>query len=145
MRVASRAERIEPFYVMEMAKAAAALAPQVANTDAPMLFLNIGEPDFTAPPLVQEAAERAIRESRTQYTSALGLPALRERLSDWYRQHFGLQVPASRIIVTAGASAALHLACLALLEAGDEVLLPNPTYPCNRQFVHAADGICTLL
>ena len=140
MRVASRAERIEPFYVMEMAKAAAALAPQVANTESPMLFLNIGEPDFTAPPLVQEAAERAIREGRTQYTSALGLPALRERLSGWYQQHFGLQVPPSRIVITAGASAALQLACLALIEQGDEMLMPDPSYPCNRHFVSAADG-----
>ena len=145
MRVASRAERIEPFYVMEMAKAAAALAPQVANTEAPMLFLNIGEPDFTAPPLVQEAAERAIREGRTQYTSALGLPALRERLSDWYRQHFGLQVSASRIVITAGASAALQLACLALIEQGDEMLMPDPSYPCNRHFVSAADGLAVQL
>ncbi len=145
MRVASRAERIEPFYVMEMAKAAAALAPQVAHTDAPMLFLNIGEPDFTAPPLVQEAAERAIRDGRTQYTSALGLPELREWLSAWYGQHFGLQVPASRIVITAGASAALQLACLALIEAGDDMLMPDPSYPCNRHFVSAADGRAVLL
>jgi hypothetical protein len=106
MRLASRAERIEPFYVMEVAKAAAELGAQVAHTDAPMLYLNIGEPDFTAPPLVQAAAERAIRDGRTQYTSALGLPALRERVSDWYRSHFGLQIPAQRIVITAGASAA---------------------------------------
>ncbi|NDF66041.1 MAG: aminotransferase class I/II-fold pyridoxal phosphate-dependent enzyme, partial [Betaproteobacteria bacterium] len=110
MRLASRAERIEPFYVMEVAKAAAELGAQVAHTDAPMLYLNIGEPDFTAPPLVQDAAERAIRDGRTQYTSALGLPALRERVSDWYRSHFGLNIPAQRIVITAGASAALQLA-----------------------------------
>jgi aspartate/methionine/tyrosine aminotransferase len=61
MRISRRAERIEPFYVMEVAKAAAKLAREVARSDRPMIFLNIGEPDFTAPPLVQEAAERAIR------------------------------------------------------------------------------------
>ena len=145
MRLASRAERIEPFYVMEVAKAAAELGAQVAHTDSPMLYLNIGEPDFTAVPLVQAAAERAIRDGRTQYTSALGLPALRERVSDWYRQHFGLQVPASRIVITAGASAALQLACLALIEHGDEVLMPDPSYPCNRHFVSAAEGRAVLL
>jgi aspartate/methionine/tyrosine aminotransferase len=145
MRLASRAERIEPFYVMEVAKAAAELGAQVANTDSPMLYLNIGEPDFTAPPLVQAAAERAIRDGRTQYTSALGLPALRERLSDWYRSHFGLHVPAQRIVVTAGASAALQLACLALIEQGDEMLMPDPSYPCNRHFVSAAEGRAVLL
>jgi transcription antitermination factor NusB len=74
----ARAERIEPFYVMEVAKAAGALAREVARSDRPMIFLNIGEPDFTAPPLVQEAAERAIRAGATQYTHATGLDALRE-------------------------------------------------------------------
>ena len=123
MRLASRTERIEPFYVMEVAKAAAELGAQVAHTDSPMLYLNIGEPDFTAAPLVQTAAERAIRDGRTQYTAALGLPVLRERLSDWYRSHHGLDIPARRIVVTAGASAALQLACLALIEPGDEVLM----------------------
>ena len=145
MRLASRAERIEPFYVMEVAKAAAELGAQVAHTDAPMLYLNIGEPDFTAPPLVQDAAERAIRDGRTQYTSALGLPALRERVSDWYRSHFGLNIPAQRIVITAGASAALQLACLALIEPGDEMLMPDPSYPCNRHFVSAAEGRAVLL
>ncbi len=145
MRLASRTERIEPFYVMEVAKAAAELGAQVAHTDSPMLYLNIGEPDFTAAPLVQAAAERAIRDGRTQYTAALGLPALRERLSDWYRAHYGLEVPARRIVVTAGASAALQLACLALIEPGDEVLMPDPSYPCNRHFVSAAEGRAVLL
>jgi aspartate/methionine/tyrosine aminotransferase len=145
MRLASRTERIEPFYVMEVAKAAAELGAQVAHTDSPMLYLNIGEPDFTAAPLVQAAAERAIRDGRTQYTAALGLPALRERLSDWYRSHYGLDVPARRIVVTAGASAALQLACLALIEPGDEVLMPDPSYPCNRHFVSAAEGRAVLL
>ncbi len=145
MRIAARAERIEPFYVMEVAKAAQALAQQVAHSAEPMIFLNIGEPDFTAPPRVQEAAQRAIRDGATQYTQALGLPALRERISGWYRSHFGIDVPARRIAVTAGASAALQLACLALVEAGDEILMPDPSYPCNRQFVSAAEGTPVLL
>ena len=140
LRLAGRAQRIEPFYVMEVAKAAAELAQRVRDTDRPMIFLNIGEPDFTAPPLVQAAAQRAIRDGVTQYTSATGLPALRERISGWYRTRFGIDVPARRIVITAGASAALHMACLALIEAGDEVLMPDPSYPCNRQFVQAAEG-----
>jgi len=145
MRLASRAERIEPFYVMEVAKAASQLAREVAQGDKPMIFLNIGEPDFTAPPAVQEAATRAIREGRTQYTHATGLEPLRERLSDWYRQRFQLDIPARRIVVTAGASAALQLACLALMEAGDDILMPDPSYPCNRHFVSAADARAVLL
>ncbi len=145
MQISTRAQNIEPFYVMEVAKAASALGTQVANTDAPMVFLNIGEPDFTAPPLVQEAAERAVRNGHSQYTPATGLPQLRERISAWYASRFGVQVPASRIVVTAGASAALHLACLALIESGDEILMPDPSYPCNRHFVSAAEGKAVLI
>ena len=145
MRISARAQRIEPFYVMEVAKAASTLAREVAHTDSPMVFLNIGEPDFTAPPLVQEAACKAVRDGLTHYTQALGMMPLRERISDWYWQRFGLKVPASRIVLTAGASAALQLACLALIEAGDEILMPDPSYPCNRHFVSAADGTAVLL
>jgi aspartate/methionine/tyrosine aminotransferase len=145
MQISERAQAIEPFYVMEVGKAAALLAQEVAHTDTPMVFLNIGEPDFTAPALVQEAAARAVRDGLTQYTPALGLMSLRERISDWYLQRFGLQVPARRIVVTAGASAALHLVCMALINAGDEILMPDPSYPCNRHFVSAAGGRAVLL
>ncbi len=130
---------------MEVAKAAAKLGHEVAHTDTPMVFLNIGEPDFTAPPLVQQAAEQAIHQGRTQYTPATGLPVLRERISHWYAQRFGVDVPSSRIVVTAGASAALHLACMALIEPGDQILMPDPSYPCNRHFVSAAEGCAVLV
>lgn len=145
MKTSTRAARIEPFYVMEIAKAAQALAAEVAGSSSPMIFLNIGEPDFTAPPLVQEAAAKAVRDGATQYTQALGIAPLRERISDWYAQRFGVQVPARRIAITAGASAALQLACLALIDAGDEVLMPDPSYPCNRHFVSAAEGTAVLI
>ena len=130
---------------MEVAKAANALAREVANSSSPMIFLNIGEPDFSAPALVQEAAARAISQGHTQYTQATGLPALREKISQWYASRFSAEVSPGRIIVTAGASAALHLACLALIEAGDEILMPDPSYPCNRHFVGAAEGRSTLI
>jgi aspartate/methionine/tyrosine aminotransferase len=149
MKLAKRLDHIDPFYVMECAKAAAALARSPACDPAlggePMIFLNVGEPDFTAPPLVQEAAERAIRAGRSQYTDACGLPALRERISQWYATRFGLSIAPQRIVVTAGASAALQLACLALINRDDEVLLPDPSYPCNRHFVAAAEGVPVLL
>ncbi|MFZ9182577.1 MAG: pyridoxal phosphate-dependent aminotransferase [Hylemonella sp.] len=145
MRIAQRARRIAPFYVMEVAKAASEIARTSASSATPMIFLNIGEPDFTAPPLVQEAAARAVHDGKSQYTDAIGLPALRERISAWYGQRFALQVPASRIVITSGASAALQLACLALIEAGDEILMPDPSYPCNRNFVSAAEGTAVLI
>ncbi len=149
MKLAGRLDSIEPFYVMECAKAASELARTPAcdprEGGSPMIFLNIGEPDFTAPPLVKQAAALAIEKGRSQYTDAIGLPALRERISRWYGERFNLDVAADRIVVTAGASAALQLACLALVERGDEVLLPDPSYPCNRHFVSAADGTPVLL
>ena len=145
MRIAQRAERIEPFYVMEVAKAASALAREVADTDRPVIFLNIGEPDFSAPPAVQQAAVQCIERGQTRYSQALGTDALRQAISGWYAQRFGVQVPASRIVITAGASAALHLACLALIEKGDEILMPDPSYPCNRHFVSAAEGMAVMV
>jgi len=145
LRITERAQRIEPFYVMEVAKAAQALAPAAAQAGQPMIYLNIGEPDFTAPARVQEAAIKAIQGGLSHYTQATGLPELRERISQWYAQRFAVNVPASRIVVTAGASAALQLACLALIESGDEVLMPDPSYPCNRHFVAAAGGTAVLL
>jgi aspartate/methionine/tyrosine aminotransferase len=122
MRITQRAQRVEPFYVMELAKAAAEMAARSGPDAREMIYLNIGEPDFTAPPLVQAAAEQAIHGGRSQYTQATGLPRLREAISGWYAGRFGLDIDPQRIVVTAGASAALQLACLALIEAGDEVL-----------------------
>lgn len=149
MKTARRLDHIEPFYVMECAKAASELARSPAcapeSGGKPMIFLNIGEPDFTAAPLVREAAERALRAGRTQYTDATGIAPLRERIAGWYRQRFGLDIAPARIVVTAGASAALQLACLALVDRDDEVLLPDPSYPCNRHFVAAAEGVPVLL
>jgi aspartate/methionine/tyrosine aminotransferase len=144
MNPSQRAQRIDPFYVMQVAKEARALAAQSA--DGPrMLFLNIGEPDFTAPPLVQAAAQQAIAQGHTAYTPAMGLLPLRERLSQWYAQRFGVDVPAQRIVITAGASAALHLACLALFDPGTEVLMPDPSYPCNRHILASMGARAVLI
>lgn len=145
MKFSTRAEKIEPFYVMEVAKAAQQLAREVAQGPEPMIFLNIGEPDYTAPASVQAAANACIADGSTQYTNALGLEPLREAISAWYQSRFNVDVPARRIVITAGASAALQLACLALIEAGDEILMPDPSYPCNRHFVSAAEGVAKLI
>jgi len=149
MKLASRVERIEPFWVMEMAKSAREVAAGPACDPAlggeSMIYLNIGEPDFTASAPVQAAAQACLQAGHTAYTQATGLPALRSAISGWYAQRFGLDIAPERILVTAGASAALQLVCLALFEAGDEVLMPDPCYPCNRHFVTAAGGQARLL
>jgi aspartate/methionine/tyrosine aminotransferase len=148
VKLAARLDRIEPFYVMELAKAAARVAAgplcDPAQGGRRMIRLNIGEPDFGAAPAVREAVAR-VGQGPTPYTDALGLPELREAISRWYAQRFGLAIAPERIAVTAGASAALQLACLALFERGDEVLMPDPCYPCNRHFVTAADATPRLL
>ena len=149
MKLAARLDGIEPFYVMECAKAAREIASgplcDPAQGGRPMIYLNIGEPDAGAAPLVQQAAAACIAEGRTQYTPATGLIELRQALSGWYAERFKLDIAPERIVITAGASAALQLACLALFERGDQVLMPDPSYPCNRHFVAAADAQAVLL
>ena len=149
MKLASRLDAIKPFYVMEMAKAAAARAASPACDPArggrAMIFLNIGEPDFPAPERVRAAAAALLQRHATPYTPATGTPALRRAISRWYATRFGLEVDPARIVVTAGASAALQLVTLALFEAGDEVLMPDPSYPCNRHFVAATGATARLV
>jgi aspartate/methionine/tyrosine aminotransferase len=149
LRTAARLERIEPFYVMELAKEAARVAasPECdpARGGERMLFLNIGEPDFGAPDAALAAAARVLAGRALPYTQATGLVPLRERISRWYASRFGLDVDPARIVVTAGASGGLALACLTLFQGGDEVLLPDPSYPCNRHFVAAADATARLI
>jgi aspartate/methionine/tyrosine aminotransferase len=136
LQAAARVEAIEPFRVMEMVKAAAAMTR--AGQD--VISMSVGEPDFTAPDVVAGAAMEAIRGGATQYTESLGLPALRAAISGWYAGAWGLDVDPRRIVITAGASAGLLLACAALVSEGDEVLMPDPCYPCNRHFVTAFGG-----
>ena len=116
------------------------MAAELEQQGRSIIHMGIGEPDFTAAPPVIEAAARAMSDGKLQYTSAVGIPALREAISAHYQQVYGLKIAPSRIIVTAGASAALLLACAALVEKDTEVLMPDPSYPCNRHFVATFDG-----
>ncbi len=121
------------------------MATELERQGRSIIHMGIGEPDFTAAPPVVEAAARAMANGKLQYTSALGIPSLREAIADHYRRVYGLTIAPSRIVVTAGASAALLLACAALVEPGTEVLMPDPSYPCNRHFVAAFEGIAKLV
>jgi aspartate/methionine/tyrosine aminotransferase len=106
-----------------------------------VVHLEIGEPDFRTPRPVVEAAKRALDAEPMFYTSALGLMALREAIARFYAERYRVDVPASRVIVTAGSSAALLLAFGVLLDPGDEVLLADPGYPCNRHFVRTLGAV----
>jgi aspartate/methionine/tyrosine aminotransferase len=86
------------------------------------------------------AAIDAIASGKTFYTQAFGLPELRAAISAFYRQRYGIDVPASRIAVTNGASGALNLAFACLTNPGDEWLLTDPGYPCNRHILRTYEG-----
>lgn len=136
MNIASRMRDIAPFHVMELMAQAQAL--EAAGRS--VIHLEVGEPGFpTAEPIIA-AGQRFLAGGHVHYTSALGLPVLREAISDFYRQRYGLGVDPQRIVVTAGASGALLLALGALVSPGDEWLLPDPGYPCNRHFVRLVEG-----
>ena len=139
--LASRLDQIAPFHVMEIVKRAQEM--QQAGRD--LIAMSIGEPDFGAPPPVLAAAQEAMAQGRLQYTTALGLTPLRAALARHYADTFGIQLSAERIVITAGASGALLLACAALVEVGAQVIMPDPCYPCNRHFVAAFDGVPQLL
>ncbi len=139
--LANRNKHIDPFHVMELAKHALAL--EAAGQS--VIHMTIGEPDFTAPPPVLAALHRATTAGRTQYTEAVGIRPLREAIANDYRTRWDVNVDPDRIIITAGASAALTLACAALVNPGDGVLLGDPGYPCNRHFVAAFDGEAQLI
>jgi len=137
IRVASRMAHIAPFEVMEIQT----LAREVEARGKDVVHLEIGEPDFRTPRPVVEAAKRALDNEPMFYTSALGLAPLREAIARFYAERYRVDVPASRVIVTAGSSAALLLAFGVLLDPGDEVLLADPGYPCNRHFVRTLGAV----
>jgi len=141
LRAARRAADIAPFEVMEILAGAHALESEGRR----VVHMEIGEPDFTAPPAVVEAAARAMHDGLTAYTAALGLPKLREAISDFYARRLGAQVDPTRIAVTAGASGGLLVALAALVDPGREVLVPDPGYPAYRHLVRAFEGVARSL
>ncbi|MFT0533017.1 pyridoxal phosphate-dependent aminotransferase [Castellaniella hirudinis] len=141
VRLADRTEHTVPFYAVEVLKQAQALAAQGHD----IISLGIGEPDFTAPARVLETLNRAADAGLSGYTAPAGIPALREAIAHYYQAHFGATVDPSRILVTAGASGALMLATLALINPSDEVLMPDPSYPANQNFITAAGGRTRLI
>lgn len=140
-RLAHRTQQIVPFYVVELFKEANLLAAQGRD----IISLGIGEPDFTAPPQVVETLDRAARAGLSGYSPPAGIAPLRAAIAHYYAEYFQAPVAAERIIVTAGASKALLLACMTLINPGDEVLMPDPSYPANQNFIIAAGGTPRLI
>lgn len=135
-RLAARVAEIAPFHVMEVQTAARAL--EAAGRT--VVHMEIGEPDFPTPAPVLDAAQRAIAAGGIYYTSALGLPELREAIAAHYGVHYGTHVAPERIVVTAGSSAALLLVMALLVNRDERILLADPGYPCTRHFVRILEG-----
>ncbi len=135
-RSAARLADIAPFHVVELLTRAREL--EAAGRD--IIHMEVGEPDFATPAPIVAAAVDALNSGKTLYTQALGLPELRQAISDFYRHRYGVAVPASRIAVTNGASGALNLAFACLADPGREWLLADPGYPCNRHILRTYEG-----
>lgn len=136
MSIAARMAGIQPFHVMELMARAQALEAEGRS----IIHLEVGEPDFATADPILEAGQRFLSGGHVHYTAALGLSQLREAISGFYQTRYGLDIPPARIVVTAGASGALLLALGVLVNPGDEWLLPDPGYPCNRHFVRMLEG-----
>jgi aspartate/methionine/tyrosine aminotransferase len=130
-------DKIRPFHVMKLLER----AKQLESEDRSIIHMEVGEPDFSSPEPIIEAGRQALADGRTHYTPAMGLPALRKAISDHYKQRYSLDIPHSRIGITPGASGALQLLLSVLINPGDGVLMADPGYPCNRNFVHLVGGI----
>ena len=104
-----------------------------------VIHLEIGEPDLDPSPKVLEALERAIKERKYFYTPALGLYELRERVAEFYRKKYGVEISPERIAVTTGTSGAFLVAYAITLNAGDRIALADPSYPCYKNFAHLLD------
>ena len=137
MRLARRAAEIEPFHVMALLARARELEAQGRS----IIHMEIGEPDFPTPAPIIRAGVRALEKGELFYTPTPGLPQLREAIAGYYRTRYGVALSPARVLVTTGASAALMLACAALVDPGDEVLLADPGYPANRHFVRVVEGV----
>ncbi|NTV72365.1 MAG: pyridoxal phosphate-dependent aminotransferase [Azonexaceae bacterium] len=135
-RPAQRLSGIEPFHVVELLTRARQLEAEGRD----IIHMEVGEPDFPTPEPIANAAVNAIKSGKTKYTQALGLPELREAISNFYCQRYGVSVPASRIAVTNGASGALNLVFACLADPGSDWLLTDPGYPCNRHILRTFDG-----
>lgn len=135
-RVAKRTIGISPFYVMELLRRAKELEAQGRD----IVHMEIGEPDFAAPKAIVEASVKHVLTGNVKYTSAAGLSELREKIAAFYRWRYGIEVPERRVFVTPGASGAFLLALGASLNPGEEILMSDPCYPCNSNFVRLFDG-----
>ena len=136
VKISERMQLIQPFHVMALL----ARARELEAAGRSVVHMEIGEPDFVTPQPLIDAGIKALQDGHTHYTPATGLWTLREKIAGFYKTRYGMTVEPERVIVTPGASAALQLVLAVLVNNGDQVLLADPGYPCNRNFVHMLNG-----
>ena len=132
-----RMQGVEPFLAVEIGDRAQALERQGID----VVHLEFGEPDFDTPPVIREAAEKALKDGRTRYVETLGILPLREAIAEHYATTYGVTVDPGQILVTPGTSPAMLLLFGQLLHPGDEVVLSDPYYACYPNFIRYADGV----
>ena len=106
-----------------------------------IVYLCLGEPDYPTPPRVIEAAIRSLRGGETTYTHSLGRLDLREEIASHYRRRYAVAVDPAQIIVSSGTSPLMLLLFAALLDPGEEILLPDPSYACYPNFIRFVGGV----
>jgi aspartate/methionine/tyrosine aminotransferase len=131
-QISKRSREIPPFIVMDVLEKAHQLESQGRH----IIHLEIGEPDFPTPRCICDAALDAIRSGKTHYTHSLGIAELREAISEHYEEKYGVKVDPGQIVTTSGTSPALFMIFSALLEAGDEIIVSDPHYPCYPNFAN---------
>ena len=134
--IAHRLNAIAPFHAMALLARARELEAQGRS----VVHMEIGEPDFATPQPVVDAGINALRQGKTHYTPAVGLPELREAIADYYLSQFQAKIDPRRVVVTPGASGALQLILAMLVDPGSQVLMADPGYPCNRNLVFLFEG-----
>ncbi len=140
-RLAKRTFDIEPFHVMELLNRSKQLEAQGRD----IIHMEIGEPDFATPKAIVDAAIRRLQTGDIKYTSAAGLPELREKIAAYYQSRYAVTLSKERIFITPGASGAFLLALAASVNPGDEILMTDPCYPCNSNFIKLFDGKAIIL
>lgn len=133
---ADRINDIEPFRVVEILDRARELQAQGRD----IIHLEVGEPDFATLRPIIEAGRQALDREQTYYSAALGLPALRQAIANFYRQQHQVDIDPRRIVITPGASGALLLVAALLINPGEGLLMTDPGYPCNRHFLRLVEG-----
>ena len=132
-----RAREAQPFRAMVFGER----ADEMIARSISVIKLSLGEPDFGAPPAVRDAMREQYDGRALPYTAALGLPELRRAIADFYHERHHVDIDPRRIVITAGGSAALLLATALTVGPGDEVIVADPSYPCNRELIRSFEGV----